>query len=201
VLPIDRIIDVFKTQNEIAAIAVVGTYAGRVGIMALSILILFTTLGCTNTSIIMPARIYYAMAKDRLFFASAADVHPRYNTPNNALWIQGLWSSLLVLSGSFDQLTDMLIFAAFFFYGATSLGVFILRVREPGLVRPYKVLGYPVVPAIFILFCMSLIIITFFTRPREAFLGMGLVLSGVPFYIYWTFRSRREMRKTGESNA
>jgi APA family basic amino acid/polyamine antiporter len=201
VLPIDRIIDVFKTQNEIAAIAVVGIYAGRMGILALSFLILFTTLGCTNTSIIMPARIYYAMAKDRLFFAPAADVHPRYNTPNNALWIQGLWSSLLVLSGSFDQLTDMLIFAAFFFYGATSLGVFILRVREPGLVRPYKVWGYPVVPAVFILFCMSLIIITFFTRPREAFLGMALVLSGVPFYIYWTFRSRREMRKTGESKA
>jgi APA family basic amino acid/polyamine antiporter len=93
---------------------------------------------------------------------------------------------LLVLSGSFDQLTDMLIFAAFFFYGATAFGVFVMRVREPDAERPYRVWGYPVVPALFILFCVALIIITCINHPREAMLGIGLMLTGVPFYYWWT---------------
>jgi APA family basic amino acid/polyamine antiporter len=97
---------------------------------------------------------------------------------------------LLVLSGSFDQLTDMLIFAAFFFYGATAAGVFILRLREPATERPYRVWGYPVVPALFVLFCAALIIITCINSPREAGLGVALMLTGVPFYLYW----RREKR-------
>jgi APA family basic amino acid/polyamine antiporter len=94
----------------------------------------------------------------------------------------------LVLSGSFDQLTDMLIFAAFFFYGATALGVFVLRIKEPKTERPYKVWGYPIVPALFVIFCFALIIITLFTHPREAGIGLVLMLTGVPFYFYWNRR-------------
>ena len=93
---------------------------------------------------------------------------------------------MLVLSGSFDQLTDMLIFAAFFFYGATAYGVFVLRRREPAAERPYRVWGYPVVPALFILFCVALIVITCITRTREALIGSVLMLTGIPFYGYWT---------------
>jgi basic amino acid/polyamine antiporter, APA family len=185
ILPIDQLIDVFKSQNGIAAIAVVGHYAAGIGVTLLTILILITVLGCTNSTILMPPRIYYAMAKDKLFFPKAAEIHPRYNTPNYALWIQAIWASLLVLSGSFDQLTDMLVFAAFLFYGATTLGVFIMRIREPKLERPYKVWGYPVVPAFFLLFCAALILITFVTKPREAFLGILLILTGIPFYLFW----------------
>ena len=133
----------------------------------------------------MPPRLYYAMAKDGLFFKSAAHIDPVSNTPNAAIWIQGAWACLLVLSGSFDQLTDMLIFAAFFFYGATALAVFILRVKEPDLPRPYKVIGYPVVPALFVLFCVALIVITCINSPREAGIGLVLMLTGVPFYLYW----------------
>ena len=99
--------------------------------------------------------------------------------------MQGLWACLLVLSGSFDQLTDMLIFAAFFFYGATAFGVFVMRRREPHAERPYKVWGYPLVPALFVVFCVALIIITCFTHPREAVIGTVLMLSGVPFYFWW----------------
>jgi APA family basic amino acid/polyamine antiporter len=91
----------------------------------------------------------------------------------------------LVLSGSFEQLTDMLIFAAFIFYGATTLGVFILRKKMPDAPRSYKVWGYPIVPAIFILFCAVLIINTFITRPREAGIGLVLILLGVPFYLWF----------------
>lgn len=185
VLPTDKIIDIHNAKNEIAAVAVVRSFAGNTGAIALSFVILLTTLGCTNATILMPPRVYQAMAQDGLFFKSAADIDPTYNTPNNALWLQGIWSSLLVLSGSFDQLTDMLIFAAFFFYGATAFGVFILRVREPNAERPYRVWGYPIVPALFVVYCMALIIITCINSPREAGIGLGLMMTGVPFYFYW----------------
>jgi basic amino acid/polyamine antiporter, APA family len=191
VLPIDNMIDIYRTQNEIAAVAVVHQFAGAVGAFILSLLILLTTFGCTNSTILMPPRIYYAMAKDKMFFYKTADIHPRFNTPNNALWLQGIWASVLVLSGSFDQLTDMLVFAAFFFYGATALGVFIMRVREPMLERPYKVWGYPIIPALFVLFCFSLIVITFFTNPREAGIGIVLIFTGLPFYFYWDRKKQR----------
>lgn len=186
VLPADKIVEVHKAQNEIAAVAVIRHFAGDAGAMIISIVILVTTLGCTNSTILMPPRVYYAMARDGLFFKPAADIHPEYNTPNNALWIQGIWACLLVLSGSFDQLTDMLIFAAFFFYGATAFGVFVLRRREPNAERPYRVWGYPIIPALFVVFCAALIIITCFTHPREAGMGLVLMLTGVPLYFYWS---------------
>jgi APA family basic amino acid/polyamine antiporter len=188
VMPIDKLIEVFKAKNEIAAVAVMRSFAGGVGAMILSVLILITTFGCTNSTILMPPRIYQVMAEDGVFFKNAAHINPETNTPNNALWIQGIWACILVLSGSFDQLTDMLIFAAFFFYGATALGVFILRKREPNAERPYKVWGYPIVPALFVLFCIGLIINTIYTHPREAGIGLVLMLSGLPFYYYWTRR-------------
>jgi APA family basic amino acid/polyamine antiporter len=189
VLPIDEMIQVHAAKNEIAAVAVVRHFAGGFGATLLSIIILITTLGCTNSTILMPPRVYYAMAKDGLFFPKAANIHPKYNTPNAALWMQGVWACLLVLSGSFDQLTDMLIFAAFFFYGATAFGVFVMRRKEPDTVRPYRVLGYPFVPALFVLFCVALIYITCINHPREAGIGVVLMLTGVPMYLYWNRKS------------
>ena len=185
VLPIDQIIGAHQAQNQIAAVAVIRHFAGDTGATLISGIILLTTLGCTNATILMPPRVYYAMAKDGLFFKRAQEIHPTYNTPNPALWMQGIWASLLVLSGSFDQLTDMLIFAAFFFYGATAFGVFVMRRREPNAERPYKVWGYPVVPALFVLFCATLIVITCINSPREAAIGTILMLTGVPMYFWW----------------
>lgn len=190
VLPIDQIIQAHQGRNEIAAVAVVRHFAGGAGATLISIIISITTLGCTNATILMPPRVYYAMAKDGLFFRRAIEIHPTSHTPNPALWMQGIWASLLVLSGSFDQLTDMLIFAAFFFYGATAFGVFVMRRREPDAERPYKVWGYPVVPALFVLFCAALIVITCINSPREAGLGIVLMLTGVPFYWYWNNRTK-----------
>ena len=186
VLPIDQIVNAHQAQNEIAAVAVVRHFAGDTGAILISVIILITTLGCTNATILMPPRVYYTMAKDGLFFPRAKEIHPTYHTPNPALWMQGVWACLLVLSGSFDQLTDMLIFAAFFFYGATAFGVFVMRRREPAAERPYKVWGYPLVPALFVLFCVALIIITCINHPREAVLGIVLMLTGVPFYFWWS---------------
>jgi APA family basic amino acid/polyamine antiporter len=189
VLPIDQIIQAHESQNTIAAVAVVKSFLGPGGALFMSLLILFTTFGATNSTVLPPPRLYYAMAKDGLFFKLASFVHPKYRTPSKALILQSFWASLLVLSGSFDQLTDMLVFASFIFYGATTLGVFVLRYKMPDAERPYKAWGYPVVPAIFILFCIVLIVITFTTKPREALLGIGLMMTAIPFWLYWNKNS------------
>lgn len=190
VLPIDQLIAGHTSQNTIAAVAVVKHFLGEPGALAIAVLILITTFGCTNTTLLGPPRLYYAMAKQGLFFKSASYIHPKYNTPSKAILIQAVWSSILVFSGSFDQLTDMLIFAAFIFYGATTVGVFVLRKKMPDVPRPYKAWGYPVVPAIFILFCVALITITLIEKPREALIGVTLMASGVPFYWYWNKKTR-----------
>src|SRR4028118_875919 len=113
-----------------------------------------------------------------MFFSPVAKLN-KAHAPANSLIYQSVWSCLLVLSGTFDQLTDMIIFAVFIFYGATTLGVFILRRKMPDAPRPYKVWGYPVVPAIMVLFCAALLINTIITRPREATMGLILMLTGI----------------------
>lgn len=189
VMPIDMLIDNQHSQNTIAAVVVMKHILGTGGGLVISLLILITTLGCTNTTILAAPRLYYAMAKEGLFFKRAGDLNPVHNTPSKAFIYQGVVVSLLIISGSFDQLTDMLIFASFIFYGATTLGVFILRKKMPDAPRPYKTWGYPIVPAIFILFCIALLVITFAAKPREALMGLGLMLLGVPFYFYWNRKS------------
>ena len=182
-----------SSGNQIAAVEAVRSFWGTGGVMFISLLILFTTLGCTNASILTGSRPYYAMARNRLFFTGIGKLN-KTNVPGNSLLWQGIWASVLVLSGTFDQLTDMIIFAVFIFYGATSLGVFILRRKMPDAYRPYKVWGYPVVPAIFIVFCICLFFNTIITRPREAAIGIILILSGIPVY----FLLRRKYSKINE---
>jgi len=180
-LSVPELVNIHNSGNQIAAVEAVRSFWGARGVIFISLLILVTTLGCTNASILTGARPYYAMAKDKLFFSGIGKLN-KANVPSNSLLWQGVWASVLVLSGTFDQLTDMIIFAVFIFYGATSLGVFILRKRLPDVHRPYKVWGYPVVPAIFILFCIGLLFNTVIARPREAAIGMVLILSGIPVY-------------------
>lgn len=182
-LSIPELITIHNSGNQIAAVEAVRSFWGSRGVMFISLLILVTTIGCTNASILTGARPYYAMAKERLFFSGIGKLN-KANVPSNSLLCQGIWACVLVLSGTFDQLTDMIIFAVFIFYGATSLGVFILRRRMPDVPRPYKVWGYPVVPAIFILFCIGLFFNTIITRPREAAIGIALILSGIPVYFF-----------------
>jgi basic amino acid/polyamine antiporter, APA family len=192
-LSIPRLVQVHESGNQIAAVEAVRTFWGTGGVMFISLLILVTTLGCTNASILTGARPYYAMAREKLFFPGVAKIN-NASVPSNSLLWQGLWASVLVLSGTFDQLTDMIIFAVFIFYGATTLGVFILRRRMPDVHRPYKVWGYPVVPAIFILFCIGLFFNTIITRPREAAIGIILILSGIPVYFFL----KRKYSKTAD---
>jgi APA family basic amino acid/polyamine antiporter len=182
-LSIPDLAGISKSGSQIAAVEAVRSFWGTGGVLFISVLILITTLGCTNASILTGARPYYAMAREKLFFPGVARINSA-NVPSTSLLWQGIWASVLVLSGTFDQLTDMIIFSVFIFYGATALGVFILRRRMPDVHRPYKVWGYPFVPAIFIIFCIGLFFNTIITRPREAAIGMILILSGIPVYLY-----------------
>lgn len=183
VLSIPQIEAINAMDTKVVAIETAGAVWGSKGIVFLSVVIILSTLGCTHATILSNARTYYAMSRQKLFFPRMAKIN-NHNVPGVALWYQAVWACALVLSGTFDQLTDMLIFAAFIFYGATTLGVFILRKKMPDAHRPYKAWGYPVVPALFIIFCLFLLGNTILARPREAAIGTALILIGIPFY-YW----------------
>lgn len=185
VLPADDLIRIDKEGSTIAAVEMMGKAMGTVGATLISVFILISTFGCTNTTILSASRIYCAMAQKGEFFKSAAYVHPKFNTPSVSLMYQAVWASLLALSGSFDFLTNLLIFAAFIFYGLVAAGVVVLRIKMPNAVRPYKTLGYPVVPLVFLAFCLVLVGVAFYESWQNAVLGMVLILSGLPFYYFW----------------
>lgn len=174
--------------NKIAAVEVAAEMAGPIGALILSVLILVSTLNCTNTTILTSARIFYAVAKERLFLQYAGKVHPTHGTPANAIILQGVWAVILIWWGTFDDLTDLLIFASFIFYGATALGVLLMRRREPNSERPYRVFAYPVLPILFALFCVSLVIITIYNSPVQSLIGLGLIGTGIPVYMYYIRR-------------
>ena len=185
ILPIDEFIRINDTKNQIAAVRVMQSVWGNAGRLFVATLILVTTCNATNATILTSARVFYAMARDRLFLPVAARVHPKYKTPAVSIWLQAGWSVFFVWSGTFDQLTDMLIFSAFIFYGASALAVLIMRRRAPLEPRVYRVSGYPFTPLFFILFCILLIGVTLVNQPKEALSGLGLIATGIPFYLYW----------------
>lgn len=191
-LSVNDLISINTAGNQIAAVKAVEIFWGQHGVLFISILILITTLGCTHATIMSSCRAYFAMAKEGMFFKSVATLN-KNQAPANALKFQGTWASILVLSGTFDQLTDMIIFAVYIYYGATALGVFILRKKMPNANRPYKVWGYPLVPAFFVLFCVALFINTIISKPREAAFGMILMLTGVPLYYWFVSKNKKSI--------
>ncbi|MDX2285877.1 MAG: amino acid permease [Bacteroidia bacterium] len=184
VLPPAALAAVHASGSQIAAIAAMEQVLGSGGRWFIAVLILISTLGCTNATLLMTSRIGYAMAGRKLFFPAAGRIHPRYSTPAAALLMQGGWACILILSGSFDQLTDMLVFAEFIFYGLIAAGVFLLR-KKHAAASAYRTPGYPLTPALFALFCLVLVTVTLYSRPWEALAGLGLILTGLPFYFYW----------------
>src|SRR4051812_10231890 len=154
VLSVPQLEEIYHSGNKIAAVEAVRSFWGENGALFISILILITTLGCTNATILVSSRTYFAMAREGVFFRPVSKLNDAH-APANSLVYQCVWAALLVLSGTFDQLTDMIIFAVFIYYGATTLGVFILRKKMPHATRPYRVWGYPIVPAIIMLFCAA----------------------------------------------
>jgi len=195
-LSIEQIKAIHQNGNQIAAIEAVRIFWGYNGVLFISFLIVISTLSCAHATILVSARTYFAMAKEGLFFKNVRKLN-KNQVPQNALIYQGIWACVLVLSGTFDQLTDMIIFAVFIYYGATALGVFILRRKMPDAHRPYKVWGYPIVPAIVVLFCAGLFVNTFITRPREATIGFVLMITGVPVFLWFVrnIRNKTDMNQ------
>jgi APA family basic amino acid/polyamine antiporter len=179
-------------QDRVAT-AVAGAVMGSGAVYLIAGAIMISTFGCINGLILSGARVYYTMACDGLFFQRAATLHPTRHTPVFALVIQCLWTILLTLSGEYSDLLDYVIFAVLLFYILTTAGIFVLRRTRPNMERPYKALGYPVLPALYIL-CASVVdILLLFYKPRYAIPGLIIVLLGVPVYYLWRKKENNPM--------
>lgn len=174
----------YRDALPVATKAANGFLGGRGGQMV-SLLFLLSVTGALNGIILMTARVPYAMARDGVFFRRLAHVDPKSNVPARAIWVQAVWGSIIALSGTFDQITTSTIFAQWMIFAAVAAGVFVLRRKMPDAERPYRVLWYPVVPALFILVAVSLVINTLWASPVESGAGLLLIALGLPFYFYF----------------
>jgi basic amino acid/polyamine antiporter, APA family len=173
---------------------------GSAGAWMMAAAILISTFGCANGLTLAGARVYYAMSRDGLFFQSVGKLHPRYKTPAAGLLIQAVWAVFLCLSGSYGQLLDYIIFAALFFYILTIVALFVLRFKRPDAVRPYKAIGYPVLPALYIVMASWICIVLLRYKPQYTWPGMILVLLGVPVYLLWSRQSASQEQLESNSN-
>ena len=160
-------------------------FIGGKGAAIVTIIILISLIGANNGFILTSARINYAMARDNRFFKQAAFIHPKFQSPANALIIQCVWACVLTFTGTFNQLITYIIFASWIFYGMSAGAVIILREKKPDMERPYRTPFYPWIPIIFILFAIFLTVNTILEAPRDAAIGTGLILAGLPLYYYW----------------
>lgn len=167
---------------------------GAVGAAAVAGSILISTLGANNGIVFTAARIPYAMAKDRTFFRWASQVSPKFAVPTTSLVVQGVWSCLLALSGTYDRLLTYVVFVSFLFYAMAAAAVILLRRREPALKRPYRTWGYPVTPIVFIGFAGYLIWNTIVEQPLDSAVGTGLLLLGLVFYYAFGWHQQTEKR-------
>jgi APA family basic amino acid/polyamine antiporter len=163
---------------------------GPLAVTLMAAVMMLSSWGSLQSSILGTARIPYAMAKDGVFFQSLARVSKNTKVPVISLIVQGVWAAVLTLSGSFDQLTDMAIFAFWLFYGLVAGAVFVFRWREPNAVRPYKTWGYPVVPGLFILTTIGLIATTIYNYPVRSVIGLVIIAAGLPVYFYFARANR-----------
>jgi APA family basic amino acid/polyamine antiporter len=171
----------------------VGTLAmremlGDAGLYLMAAAILISTFGCINGLILAGARVYYAMARDGLFFEAAGRLSPTTHVPTWALMVQGIWTAFLTLTGSYGQLLDYVIFAALLFYVLTMVALFSLRRKRPDMERPYRAFGYPVIPGLYMLSALGIALLLLVAKPQYSFAGLFLVLLGVPVYYLWNRR-------------
>jgi APA family basic amino acid/polyamine antiporter len=169
--------------------AVMTQMFGSAGGLLMAFAILLSSFGCDNGLILAGARVYYAMAKDGLFFRSVAKLHPTYKTPAVSLMVQMVWTCVLCVSGSYGQLLDYIIFAALVFYILTIVGLFVLRSKRPDAPRPYRAIGYPILPAVYIVMALFIDVVLLRYKPQFTWPGLIIVLSGIPVYFLWSKRS------------
>jgi APA family basic amino acid/polyamine antiporter len=178
----------FATDDRVATSAmsvVFGDYAAII----MAVFVMVSTFGCNHGLILAGPRVYYAMARDGLFFKKVGEINKK-GVPGFAIAVQGIWSVLLCLSGTYSNLLDYVIFAVLIFFTLTILAIFILRVKRPDIPRPYKAFGYPVIPAIYILTTSFIMVILLIYKPNYTFPGLIIVILGIPVYYLWKKFSR-----------
>ncbi|MFA5817829.1 MAG: amino acid permease [Bacteroidales bacterium] len=183
----------FATDDRVATSAmsvVFGDYAAII----MAIFIMVSTFGCNHGLIMAGPRVYYAMAKDGLFFKKVGEIN-KNGVPGFAIVVQGIWAILLCLSGTYSDLLDYVIFAVLIFFTITILAIFVLRVKRPDIPRPYKAFGYPVIPAIYILTTVTIMVILLIYKPDYTFPGLGIVFLGIPVFYLW-----RKFNRNPEKN-
>ena len=182
-------------ENRVAA-QVAQILVGHKGLVLIAVAIMISTFGCVNGLILGGGRVLYAMARDGLFFRASGEVHPKHHTPAIALILQGGWSAVLALTGSYDRLLTYVTFASLSFNALTIVGLFVLRAKRPEMERPYRVSGYPITPALYLLGAGFFILYIFVGAPTEALIGTGLVVIGIPAYL-WFRRGRASAAVSG----
>lgn len=180
------------SQADIVPTELMRKIFGRTGAAAVSVVAMVSIFAALNGSILAGARVPFAMARDGLFFKSVGEVHPKYGSPSVSTFLLAGWSCLLLLSGRYDELYTCVVFSSWILYGMATASVFVLRRKFPEMERPYRTLGYPVVPILFVLVATLLILYTLRDSPRESLLGLGLIALGLPFY----FRLNRANSKS-----
>jgi APA family basic amino acid/polyamine antiporter len=180
--------NVVASSQHIAS-DVVAHVAGRGAATWITLAMVISAIGSMNSSILSGARVPYAMARDRIFFKIADGIHPKYRTPARALIFQGVLASLMALTGTFEELTNLFIFAGWIFYGLAVVALFRMRQTEPDLLRPYRCWGYPWVPGIFVAGALALTVNIWIDRPVRCSIGLLLILAGLPFYRHWQKQS------------
>jgi basic amino acid/polyamine antiporter, APA family len=179
-------------SSERVAADMMRRVTGGWGANAVSIAAMISIFAALNGSILTGSRVPYAMARDHRFFEAVANVNASYHTPGVSILALSAWSCLVILSGRYEQLFTYVIFASWILYGMTTAAVIVLRRKRPDLPRPYRTLGYPVLPVLFVIVAILLVLSTLFDSPRESLLGLVLILLGLPFYFYWKRRHPQE---------
>lgn len=180
----------YATDDRVAT-SVMSVIIGDYAAIVMAVFIMISTFGCTHIMVLAGPRVYYAMAKDGLFFKRIGSLNKK-GVPAFAIVVQGAWSILLCLSGTYNNLLDYVIFAVLLFFTLTILAIFVLRKKRPDIVRPYKAFGYPVVPAIYILTTLTIMVILLIYKPNYTFPGLAIVLLGIPVFFLW-----RKFNKNG----
>jgi basic amino acid/polyamine antiporter, APA family len=184
--------DIAAAPSDRVGVAVCEKILGVFGTKMMAILIMISTFGCVNGMILSGARVYYAMAEEKLFFKQAAKLN-KFEVPQWALWAQAIWTSLLCLSGKYGDLLDYVVFAVLLFYVLTILAIFKLRKTHADMPRPYKALGYPVVPALYIVLAAAICILLLIYKPAFTVPGLIIVLLGVPVY-FLAFKRDKQLQ-------
>ena len=164
----------------------IGARAGDI----MGIVSLVSLAGTVNANTFVGPRVYFAMARDGLFIPAAAHVHPRYKTPSRSIIAQAIWATVLILTGSLDALGNYVGFAITLFAGIAVAAVFVLRAREPGAPRPFKAIGYPLTPGIFVVASLAIVVNAIVTNPRVTGLGLLLIGAGIPVYLWFRGKAR-----------